>query len=133
VTDEQVDRWTRWQTIIEIPHLEPASVGDTTPTSKLASQIEGDWRHIHSEHAHASIRQPHRHLPTPGGDLKSGAGRWEQTSEESEHLRWTGLAVGLTCSGVPLIPTSAIFLAHARTIRFVSIGEVPCRLPIPFP
>jgi len=87
MTDHQIQGVPRRQTLVEIPHLEPASVGDSTPTSKLASQIEGDWRHIHAEHVHTSIRQPHRHLAAPTRDLQRSTLQREQMLGCGERLR----------------------------------------------
>ena len=79
VTDDQIHGWPRRQTIIEIPHLEPAPVGNTTPNGQLAGQIDGDRRDIDTEHVHPAKGEPHRQLAAPsrrfpGRGLRLGTG-----------------------------------------------------------
>jgi hypothetical protein len=116
MTDHQIHGQPRRQALVEIPHLELASVGDTTPTGKLASQIAGDWRHIHSEHAHTSLRQPHRHLAASTGDLQGSTLQREQMLGWSERLRQAGLSGRPIRIGIPLVPTSAILVTHVGAL-----------------
>jgi hypothetical protein len=87
MTDHQIHGQPRRQTLVEIPHLEPASAGDTTPTSKVTSQSNGHWRHIDAENVHAPKRQPYRHLATPTGDLQGSTLQREQMLDSGERLR----------------------------------------------
>jgi hypothetical protein len=70
VTHHEIDGWAWRQTIVEIPHLESASVGYTAANGQLVSQVDCDRGDINTKHLHSPAGEPHRCVAASTGDLE---------------------------------------------------------------
>ncbi len=69
VAHHEIQRWPWRQTLIEVPHLEPAAVGNTAAKGQLLGKIDADRRDVDTQYFHATKGEPDRQLATPGGDF----------------------------------------------------------------
>jgi hypothetical protein len=113
MTENQVHVRPFGKAVIEVDHLEAATIRHAAERGKPACPFDGDRRDIDAEYLHPAACQPDRRPPRTTPNVESAALAGEQVLEGSEDRRRTFLTHPcFAVLGMSTIPAQSVGFAH---------------------
>lgn len=114
VTEEKIDRWARWKSVVEVEHIESAPIPNARPSRQLSCQTNCDGGYVDSPVVHAPLGQPNRSSASATGKFEGMPGRRHEMFNRGKKWRqgWVIEQRRQPAGGIPLVPMLTVSHAH---------------------